>query len=41
MKVNAVIPARLTSTCLSLKMLRELAGVPLVGRVYQAVNSAL
>ena len=40
MKAIAVIPARLASTRLSRKMLREVAGVPLVGRVYQAVRSS-
>ena len=39
MKVIAVVPARLASTRLPQKMLREIAGVPLVGRVYQAVRS--
>jgi 3-deoxy-manno-octulosonate cytidylyltransferase (CMP-KDO synthetase) len=38
MKAIAVIPARLASTRLACKMLREVAGVPLVGRVYQAVR---
>jgi 3-deoxy-manno-octulosonate cytidylyltransferase (CMP-KDO synthetase) len=37
MKTVAVIPARLGSTRLPRKMLREIAGTPLVGRVYQAV----
>ena len=37
MKVIAVIPARLASTRLPRKALREIAGVPMVGRVYQAV----
>ena len=40
MKAIAVIPARLASMRLSRKMLREVAGVPLVGRVYQAVRSS-
>jgi 3-deoxy-manno-octulosonate cytidylyltransferase (CMP-KDO synthetase) len=40
MKAIAVIPARLASTRLARKMLRELAGVPLIGRVYQAVHSS-
>ena len=40
MKVIAVIPARLASTRLPRKMLREIAGVPLIGRVYQAVRSS-
>lgn len=38
MKVLAVIPARLASTRLPRKMLREIAGVPLLARVYQAVR---
>ena len=38
MKVLAVIPARLASTRLPRKMLREIAGVPLVSRVYLAVQ---
>lgn len=37
MKAIAVIPARLASTRLPRKMLREIAGLPLVGRVYEAV----
>jgi 3-deoxy-manno-octulosonate cytidylyltransferase (CMP-KDO synthetase) len=36
----AVIPARLTSTRLPRKMLREIAGKPLVGLVYDAVRSS-
>jgi 3-deoxy-manno-octulosonate cytidylyltransferase (CMP-KDO synthetase) len=40
MKVIAVIPARLASTRLPRKMLREIHGQPLVVRVYQAVRSA-
>src|SRR5690349_1594402 len=40
MKALAVIPARLASTRLPRKMLREIAGQPLIGRVYQAVRSA-
>lgn len=40
MKAIAVIPARLASTRLPRKMLREVAGVPLIGRVYQAVRSS-
>lgn len=40
MKAIAVIPARLASTRLPRKMLREVAGVPLVVRVYRAVRSA-
>ena len=38
MKVIAVIPARLASTRLARKMLREIAGVPLLARVYQGVR---
>jgi 3-deoxy-manno-octulosonate cytidylyltransferase (CMP-KDO synthetase) len=38
MKVIAVIPARLASTRLPRKMLREIAGVPLLARVYEAVR---
>jgi len=41
MKAVAVIPARLASTRLPRKMLRELAGKPLIGRVYEAVRSSL
>lgn len=37
MKSIAVIPARLASTRLPRKMLREIAGEPLVGRTYRAV----
>jgi 3-deoxy-manno-octulosonate cytidylyltransferase (CMP-KDO synthetase) len=40
MRIVAVIPARLASTRLSRKMLREIAGKPLVGWVYQAVRSS-
>ncbi|MFZ3341956.1 MAG: 3-deoxy-manno-octulosonate cytidylyltransferase [Terriglobales bacterium] len=40
MKVIAVIPARLASTRLPRKMLREICGVPLLARVYQGVRSA-
>ena len=39
MKVIAVIPARLGSTRLPRKMLREIQGRPLVTRVYEAVRS--
>jgi len=39
MKVLAVIPARLASTRLPRKMLREVAGEPLVARVYNAVRA--
>jgi 3-deoxy-manno-octulosonate cytidylyltransferase (CMP-KDO synthetase) len=38
MKTIAVIPARLASTRLPRKMLREIAGKPLVGWVYEAVR---
>ena len=40
MKVIAVIPARLASTRLPRKMLREIASQPLIGRVYEAVRSS-
>jgi 3-deoxy-manno-octulosonate cytidylyltransferase (CMP-KDO synthetase) len=40
MKAIAVIPARLASTRLPRKMLREIAGKPLVGWVYEAVRSS-
>jgi len=40
MKAIAVIPARLASTRLPRKMLREIAGKPLIGVVYQAVRSS-
>lgn len=36
----AVIPARLASTRLPCKMLREIAGKPLIGMVYEAVRSS-
>src|SRR6266496_1365010 len=39
MKAIAVIPSRLASTRLPRKMLREIAGQPLVGRVYTAVRA--
>lgn len=39
MKVLAVIPARLASTRLPRKALREIAGRPMVGHVYEAVRS--
>ena len=39
MKAIAVIPARLASTRLPRKMLRDIAGQPLVGRVYKAVRA--
>jgi 3-deoxy-manno-octulosonate cytidylyltransferase (CMP-KDO synthetase) len=38
MKVMAVIPARLASTRLPRKMLREIAGVSLLARVYRGVQ---
>jgi len=41
MKAIAVIPARLASTRLPRKMLREIGGKPLVGVVYEAVRSSL
>ena len=37
MRVLAVIPARLASTRLARKPLREIAGEPMIGRVYRAV----
>jgi 3-deoxy-manno-octulosonate cytidylyltransferase (CMP-KDO synthetase) len=40
MKAIAVIPARLASTRMPRKMLREVAGLPLIGRVYNAVHSS-
>jgi 3-deoxy-manno-octulosonate cytidylyltransferase (CMP-KDO synthetase) len=40
MKAIAVIPARLGSTRLARKMLREIAGKPLIGVVYEAVRSS-
>lgn len=40
MRTIAVIPARLASTRLPRKMLREIAGKPLVGWVYEAVRSS-
>ena len=40
MEIVAVIPARLASTRLPRKMLREIAGKPLVGWVYEAVCSS-
>lgn len=39
-RVIAVIPARLGSTRLPRKMLREIAGKPLIGVVYEAVRSS-
>lgn len=41
MKAIAVIPARLASTRLPRKMLREIAGKPLIGVVYEAVRSSI
>jgi 3-deoxy-manno-octulosonate cytidylyltransferase (CMP-KDO synthetase) len=40
MKAIAVIPARLASTRLPRKMLREIAGKPLIGVVYEAVRAS-
>jgi 3-deoxy-manno-octulosonate cytidylyltransferase (CMP-KDO synthetase) len=40
MKAIAVIPARLASTRLPRKMLREIAGRPLIAVVYEAVRSS-
>jgi 3-deoxy-manno-octulosonate cytidylyltransferase (CMP-KDO synthetase) len=40
MKAIAVIPARLASTRLARKMLREIAGKPLLGLVYEAVRKS-
>ena len=40
MKAIVVIPARLASTRLPRKMLREIAGKPLIGVVYDAVRSS-
>jgi 3-deoxy-manno-octulosonate cytidylyltransferase (CMP-KDO synthetase) len=40
MKAIAVIPARLASTRLARKALRDLAGIPMVGRVYQGVSAS-
>jgi 3-deoxy-manno-octulosonate cytidylyltransferase (CMP-KDO synthetase) len=40
MKAIAVIPARLASTRLPGKMLRQIAGQPLIGWVYESVRSA-
>ena len=39
LKAIAVIPARLASTRLPRKMLREIAGKPLIGMVFEAVRS--
>jgi 3-deoxy-manno-octulosonate cytidylyltransferase (CMP-KDO synthetase) len=40
MKAIAVIPARLASTRIPRKMLREIGGRPLIGLVYEAVRSS-
>src|SRR5579864_2487166 len=40
MKAIAIIPARLASTRLPRKMLRKIAGKPLIGVVYEAVRSS-
>ncbi len=40
MRTVAVIPARLASTRLARKALREIAGKPLIGWVYEAVRSS-
>jgi 3-deoxy-manno-octulosonate cytidylyltransferase (CMP-KDO synthetase) len=40
MKAIAIIPARLASTRLPRKMLREIAGQLLIGRVYEGVRSS-
>ena len=40
MKAIAIIPARLASTRLARKMLRDILGKPLIGIVYQAVRSS-
>lgn len=40
MKAIAVIPARLASTRMPRKMLREIGGKPLIGVVYEAVRSS-
>lgn len=40
MRIVAVIPARLASTRLPRKMLREIAGKPLVGWAYEAARSS-
>jgi 3-deoxy-manno-octulosonate cytidylyltransferase (CMP-KDO synthetase) len=40
MKAIAVIPTRLASTRLPRKALREIGGIPLIGRVYRAVRSS-
>src|SRR5579859_3027178 len=40
MKAIAVIPARLASTRLPRKMLREISGKPLIGIVYESVRNS-
>src|SRR5260370_36013633 len=40
MKAIAIIPARLASTRLPRKVLREIAGKPLIGLVYEVVRSS-
>jgi len=40
MKAMAVIPARLASTRLARKALREIAGVPMIGQVYRSVAAS-
>lgn len=40
MRAIAIIPARLASTRLPRKMLREIAGKPLIGVVYEAVHAS-
>jgi 3-deoxy-manno-octulosonate cytidylyltransferase (CMP-KDO synthetase) len=40
MKAIAVIPARLASTRLSRKALRDLAGLPMIGHVYRGVSAS-
>jgi 3-deoxy-manno-octulosonate cytidylyltransferase (CMP-KDO synthetase) len=40
MKAIAIIPARLASTRLERKALRDVAGLPMVGRVYRAVRAS-
>jgi 3-deoxy-manno-octulosonate cytidylyltransferase (CMP-KDO synthetase) len=40
MKAIAVIPARLASTRLARKALRDLAGIPMIGRVYKGVSAS-
>jgi 3-deoxy-manno-octulosonate cytidylyltransferase (CMP-KDO synthetase) len=40
MKAVAIIPARLASTRLARKALRDLAGIPMVGQVYRGVSAS-